>query len=116
MRALAIGGGLLGLVLTVGIIGWLLVGGGSSSVPPGGAPGPRGAASPGYVGGLIDAKARAAASIALATLRQRLQQHRALNGRYPASLEELEAGEALPALPKGVTYRYDAATGTIEAE
>jgi hypothetical protein len=65
---------------------------------------------------MIDAKARAAANLALATVRQRLQQHRALNGQYPASLEELEAGGALPELPRGMAYRYEAATGTVEAE
>ena len=117
MRALAIGGGLLGLVLVVGIMGYVMVGmkapapaDGSSGRPGGGA------ASPGYVGGMVDARDSAAANIALATVRQRLQAHRAMNGQYPASLDDLTKDAPLPKLPRDLKCKYDPATGSVEAE
>ncbi len=105
MRGLAVGGGLLALVIGVAIIGYLAFGSKS----------PGGGSTPGIVETSLQARTYAGAEVALAQVRSRIQQHQAMNGRYPAALDELTKSAPLPALPAGMAYAYDPATGAVEA-
>ena len=105
MRGLAVGGGLLALVIGVGLIAYLAFGSKS----------PGGNSTPGVIETSLNARTYAVAEIALAQVRSRIQQHQALNGRYPASLDELAKSGPLPALPPGMAYEYNPATGAVEA-
>jgi hypothetical protein len=119
MRALGAGVGLIGMLLTMGIIGYLLFGaGGSSSTTPEGSGAPGQPRRPGYVGGMLDAKDSVQAQTALAAVRQRVQAYQALNGSFPASLDDLvkKSGQPLPELPPGRTWTYDAATGHVDVK
>lgn len=112
MRGLVIGGGLLGLLLTVGIMLYIAFGastGGPSTGPDGAAP------ARGSIGAALNAKKAAEIEVGLAVVRNRLEAYRALNDRYPASLAELEKEGPLPKLPSGMSYQYDAKTGAVEA-
>ncbi len=59
---------------------------------------------------------RARATVSEAQIRNEIRQYYALEGRYPASLEELEKwrGEPLGEAPPGYVYRYDPAKGELE--
>jgi 5'-nucleotidase len=64
----------------------------------------------------VTAPRRARATISLAYIQNEINQYNALEGRYPASLAELEKwrGEPLGEAPPGYVYRYDAAEGKLE--
>jgi hypothetical protein len=69
-----------------------------------------------YLDTTVGAIPRAQKKIDVAFTQHEIEQFRALEGRYPRSLDELEKwrDEPLPEVPKGHTYRYDPATGKVE--
>ena len=118
MRALGAAFGLVGLLLVVGIIGYLMFGaGGSTPLPEGGLPGGK-APRAGTVGRALDVKDSTQAQSALASLRSRIQFFQAQNGRFPSSFAELAqtSGQAIPSLPEGVDWKYDPGSGSVEIE
>lgn len=65
----------------------------------------------------VDARSWAERKVDIATIQNELKHFYAFEGRHPHSLKELEdwRGQPLPELPKGYTYKYDPATGKLEA-
>jgi hypothetical protein len=126
MRGIGAAFGVLGLLIVVGIIGYLAVGiGGSPSSPGAGtsadggtAPGTGQAPRSGNIGRLLDAQDNVRLQSALASVRQRITAYKALNGSFPASLDALAAkdGQPLPGLPDGMRWTYDAGTGDVDAK
>jgi len=114
MRILGAGLGVLGLLITIGIIGYMYVGIGGSSSPNA----PAGSGRPGYVGRMIDARDNTQMQNALIVVRKRVLDYKALNDSFPASLDDLanKTGQALPALPAGMTWKYDPVTGNVDVE
>ncbi len=69
-----------------------------------------------YASAVFRARGYAEDSARKAWLENELKQFRALEGRFPKDLKELEKwrGEPLQSPGKGETYKYDPTTGTIE--
>jgi hypothetical protein len=95
-RVLAIGGGLLGVVIAIALIAWLVLGGGSSSSP--------------QVETQLRARDLAERVTLEARARQALQVYEVEHGTLP---EDLAAVEDLPALPAGWVWQYDPEAGAI---
>ena len=69
----------------------------------------------GYFGAVNKARRSATETAALSKLRQEIRRFRALKGRNPRSLDELEnwRGDSLPELPAGRQYNYNPDTGEL---
>lgn len=69
-----------------------------------------------YLDTTVGAIPRAQKKMDVAFTQHEIEQFKALEGRYPRSLAELETwrGEPLPELPKGHTYKYDPTAGKVE--
>jgi hypothetical protein len=110
MRALGSAFGVLGMLLVVGVIGYLVVGSGGSSKD--------GSSTGGYAGSMVKSRDNSRVQTALTSVRQRIQNYQALNNAFPASLEDLgkKDGRPIPELPDGAVWKYDPATGTVDVE
>ena len=105
-------------ILALGAATFLLVRGGKANgdgaEPP--APAPKEELVPtDYL--LIQAKTlnRARKLQFLLSVQSSLRAYRAINGRYPASLDDLAAEHMpAPALPEGLQYKYDPTTGAVD--
>lgn len=72
----------------------------------------------GYFGAVNKARRSATETAALTKLKQEIRRFKALKGRNPRSLDELEKwrGSSLPEPPKGRSYSYDPETGELSLE
>jgi hypothetical protein len=112
---------LIGLLIALAIIlicvSFYFTGPGPAPAPESGPAGatPAGPAPTGPVGGpVLTAPRFAALQMRLVEVREAIQHFAALEGRLPASLDELRQGDfTLGDLPAGYTYAYDPADGTV---
>ncbi|MBI4229285.1 MAG: hypothetical protein HY608_00460 [Planctomycetes bacterium] len=111
-RAVAMGGGILGLVCVVAIVGYLMVGGdeplrpGETSTSTGGAPSaPTGG---GYIERNVATLDYAKRQMWEVETNRAIEFYRAENGANPPSLDTLEA---VRELPEGYAWEYDSGTG-----
>jgi competence protein ComGC len=98
--------GLLALVLVLGIVGYLMVGNGST--------GPNATSELGQAAAAKGEEDRARAAMSAAKipeLKSAVQQFMAAKGRLPASLDELKAAGFIQDVPAGISY--DPATGAV---
>ncbi len=99
----------------------LLVGCGEKSAPSTASTGPTNAVSPaqapaGYLGALADGQRKAVTTADTTTLDQAIQLFKVDHGRNPNDLNELLQQQyisRLPAIPYGMKFVYDAATGKV---
>lgn len=69
-----------------------------------------------YTKNLGTAPKRAAITVDLTAVQKAVNQFQAMEGRLPASIDELVAGRylpQLPAVPRGMKLHYDPATGAV---
>ncbi len=101
--------GLVGLLVVLGIAGWIMVGQGGPSAALGGGE----LAEASRAQAMEQSARNAVAEADLANLKTAVSAFQAAQGRLPGSLDELKDGGYIQSVPAGV--RYDPATGAVTA-